>query len=419
MSQSTDHYIGFVNDHKVVTGREGENVPDDFHIPPAGIEDVDRAVYDLFDSQIPFQVSQRGKQGKLTQPTKGATEAIVKVPVIFATGERFAHVKKLIPFRDNNNTIILPLISVGRKSLSVGTPQILPGITHRGVSDFVLTRRLAKEDADYQRVLNKLKYRNASDIASRSNFALQDVAPGNSVIPGTIASRRNGGNLSYTDLENDEPLLTRLGDNIFEIITMPYPIFFSASYEVTFWTQFTQHMNTLTEIFLSARTGVGQEYKIKSKKGYFYIAELESNASLNNNTDNFSDEERLIKSSFSLNVMGYVVAPQHPGQTSPFRRFLSAPTIDFQVTQSSGELEVPVDNSVPSGDESKFMLSDIKEIDGLGRDVVERGAESATVPDTIQDPFTGSRVKVVRSLPRRGETVASSRLVVDLERLGR
>ena len=248
MSQSTSHKDGFVNDHKIPTGREGDNVPDDFYIPPAGIEDADRAVYDMFDSQIPFQVVQRGKQGALTQPTRGATEAVVKVPVIFATGERFAHVKKLLPFRDDNNTIILPLISIGRKSLEIGTPQIMPGITHRGVSDFVLTRKLAREDADYQRLINKLRYKNAPDIASRSNFTLQDVAPGSQSSPGTIASRRNGGNLSYVDPVADDPLLSRIGDNIFEIITMPYPVFFSTSYEVTFWSQFTQHMNSMIEI---------------------------------------------------------------------------------------------------------------------------------------------------------------------------
>jgi hypothetical protein len=418
MAKSTDHYTGFEDYQRVPTGREGENVAD-FYIPPAGVEDVDRAVYDLFNEQIPFQVSQRGKQGALTQPAKGATEAVVRVPVIFATGERFAHVKRLLPFRDNNNTIILPLISVGRKSLNIGTPTIMPGITHRGVSDFVLTRRLPAEDRDYQRILNKLRLRNAPDIASRSNFALQDVAPGRESLPDSIASRRNGGNLSFRDLEDDNLLLTRLGDNIFEIITMPYPIFFSASYEVTFWTQYTQHMNTLLEIFASARTGVGQEYKIKSKKGYFYIAELEAGASLNNNIDNFSDEERIIKTSMTLDVMGYIIATEHPGQTSPFRRFLSAPTIDFETVQTSGEVEVPIDNSVPSGDESKFMLSDLKEIDFRGRDVGRQGEEKATVPDTIQDPFTGSRVKVVKRVARRGEAVASGRLVVDLERFGR
>ena len=418
MAKSTDHYSGFEDYQKVPTGREGENVAD-FYIPPAGIEDVDRAVYDLFNEQIPFQVSQRGKQGALTQPTKGATEAVVKVPVVFATGERFAHVKRLLPFRDNNNTIILPLISVGRKALNIGTPTIMPGITHRAVSDFVLTRRLPEEDRDYQRILNKLRLRNAPDVASRSNFSLQDVAPGSESLPDSIASRRNGDNLSYQDLKDGEPLLSRLGDNIFEIVTMPYPVFFSASYEVIFWTQYTQHMNTMLETFASARTGVGQEYKIKSKKGYFYIAELEAGASLNNNIDNFSDEERIIKTSMNLNVMGYIIATKHPGQTSPFRRFLSAPTIDFETVQSSGELEVPIDNSVPSGDESKFMLADLKEIDYRGRDAVDRGEETATVPDTIQDPFTGSRVKVIKRIARRGEAVASGRLVVDLERFGR
>ena len=418
MSKETDHYIGFVNDQKVASGREGENVAD-FYIPPAGIEDVDRAVYDLFNDQIPFQVSQRGKQGALTQPTRGATEAVVKVPVIFATGERFAHVKRLLPFRDSNNTIILPLISVGRKGISIGTPQILPGITHRGVSDFVVTRRLAKEDRDYQRILNKMRYRNSDDLASRSNFALNDVAPGNTAVPGTIASRRNGENLSYRDLDNDEPLLSRLGDNIFEVVTMPYPVFFSASYEVTFWTQYTQHMNTLLEILASARTGVGQEYKIKSKKGYFYIAELDPSVSSGDNTDNFSDEERIIKSTVTLTVMGYIMASKHPGQTSPFRRFLSAPTIDFETIQTTGELEVPLDNMVPSGDESKFMLEDVKEIDYRGRDTHARGEETATVPDTIQDPFTGSRVRVVKRVARKGEAVASGRLVVDLDRFGR
>jgi hypothetical protein len=418
MVKETDHYIGFVNDQRVSTGREGENVAD-FFIPAAGIEDVDRAVFDLFNEQIPFQVAQRGKQGALTQPTRGATEAVVKVPVIFATGERFAHVKRLLPFRDNNNTIILPLISVGRKGLEIGTPRIMPGISHKGVSDFVLTRKLAPEDADYQRLINKMRYRNAPDIASRSNFASDDIAPGTQSQPGTIASRRNEGNLSYLDTSDDSPMLTRIRDNIFEIVTMPYPIFFSASYEVTFWTQYTQHMNTLLEVLASARSGIGQEYKIKSKKGYFYIAELDAATSLNNNTDNFSDEERILKTTLTMNVMGYIIATQHPGQTSPFRRFLSAPTIDFQTVQSSGELEVPIDNSVPSGDEGKFLLEDLKEIDYRGRDAVGRGQETATVPDTIRDPFTGSRVKVIKSVPRKGETVASSRLVVDLDRISR
>ena len=58
---------GFVNDQVTPARHVGDNVAD-FHIPSAGIEDVDRAVYDLFNEQIPFQVEQRGKQRPLVDP---------------------------------------------------------------------------------------------------------------------------------------------------------------------------------------------------------------------------------------------------------------------------------------------------------------------------------------------------------------
>ena len=37
---------------KLPTGYEGENVPDDFSIPSCGIEDIDRAVFELFDKRL-------------------------------------------------------------------------------------------------------------------------------------------------------------------------------------------------------------------------------------------------------------------------------------------------------------------------------------------------------------------------------
>ncbi len=34
----------------IIKDFDGNNVPDDFHFPSIGIEDIDRAVFDLFDS---------------------------------------------------------------------------------------------------------------------------------------------------------------------------------------------------------------------------------------------------------------------------------------------------------------------------------------------------------------------------------
>ena len=72
----------------------------DFDLPEAGIEDVDRAIFNLFDKDINFEALTNGE--------------LAKVPVVFAAGERFALTRRKQPIRDDNNTLILPLISIVR-----------------------------------------------------------------------------------------------------------------------------------------------------------------------------------------------------------------------------------------------------------------------------------------------------------------
>ena len=37
-------------------GYEGFNVPDNFEFPSCGVEDVDRALFELFDKKLAFEV---------------------------------------------------------------------------------------------------------------------------------------------------------------------------------------------------------------------------------------------------------------------------------------------------------------------------------------------------------------------------
>ena len=55
---------------------KGTNVPTDFEIPPCGIEDLDRALFNLFDKRLSFSIE--------------VNNTPKKVPVVFSTGERFA-----------------------------------------------------------------------------------------------------------------------------------------------------------------------------------------------------------------------------------------------------------------------------------------------------------------------------------------
>ena len=85
---------------KLKTGYEGTNVPEDFSIPPVGIEDIDRAIFDLFNTRLAFETKVNNQTSRL--------------PVIFAAGERFALTRRDNPLRDNNNVLILPLIPIAK-----------------------------------------------------------------------------------------------------------------------------------------------------------------------------------------------------------------------------------------------------------------------------------------------------------------
>ena len=62
------------------TGLEGINIPDDFEIPSCGIEDVDRAVFKLFNEDLPMFYELDGD--------------IKRIPCIFAGGERAMLLRK-------------------------------------------------------------------------------------------------------------------------------------------------------------------------------------------------------------------------------------------------------------------------------------------------------------------------------------
>ena len=58
----------------VIKGFEGDNPPEDFHFPSIGIEDIDRAVFKLFDERLRFQVTQKKETKKVPvvlHPVKG------------------------------------------------------------------------------------------------------------------------------------------------------------------------------------------------------------------------------------------------------------------------------------------------------------------------------------------------------------
>ena len=387
--------------NRLPSGLEGQNIPDDFNIPSCGIEDVDKAVFNLFDKDINFLVEHDGN--------------VEKVPVIFATGERFALIKKQQPLRDKSGRIILPLISVRRTGIDQSNEAITPG-PRADLGDMVIKRRLSKDDPKYQALINKIHLKNQENVATSDNAI--ETGPNKKSKPGTISTRRPGAQSSQ-DTYPGNLLESNLDRNIYEMITIPYPHFFTMSYEVTFWTQYTAHMNQVLETLMNSYSPTGggaNEFKLTSDKGYYFVAFVDASLSSGDNFDDYSDDERIVKYTITMKVTSYLVATRNPGDMNPFRYFVSAPDVSFEMFESAGKITAGKKKKAPqSGDLGKFVLTDVDDIAENG-DLDESDREIPYyVEATVEDPFSGKhnkqQLKVLTRNQRSGETFVSARII--------
>ena len=385
----------------IPSGQDGTNIPEDFFLPSCGLEDIDNAFFDLFDQQLNFNIENKSKT--------------LTVPVIFATGERFAIVKRRKPIRDAAGALILPVIAIRRTGINQS-----PGIERLAdIGDLVIKKRLSSKDPAYQNLVNKYNFKNQDNVATFTHS--EDSTDPRSSTAGTVNSRRPK-TKDTIDVQRGNLLAPNIGRNIFEILTIPFPHFISVSYEVTFWTQYMSHMNQLIEKFVSSYTGNRNQFKIETDKGYWFVAYPDNNVTNADNFDDFSQEERLVRYTFNMTVPAYIVGTQNAGQMSPVRRYYSSPDVTFDVFTSNAPISKHPDQLPdPAGDIDKFVLSDVSQIDSAGNPVEDRRLQYLKAVNRIRNPFSGKDeveyLKVLTRNQRQGETVVSARIINKIDQI--
>jgi hypothetical protein len=446
----------------IPTGYEGNNIPDDLIVPSCTIEDVDRALFNLFNDELPLIYQQKNE-------TK-------RIPIIFATGERFAVLRRKRPLRDNQGALILPLISIMRTGIE---QDIGRGVGPGQGAPITIKKKLGKEDPSYQALVNKLGLQNQDNVAADTHLTgkgstrtidLNRKPTGAKA--GTVASRTGpvGPNSAARVGELLDP---DIGNNIYEIITMPPVKYFTATYDITFWTQYTVQMNDMITAMMSAYQNNHQRtFRLETEKGYWFVAYVANSLSPGNNFDSFTDEERIVRYNFTVEVPGYVVLPDFPGAQTGLRKFVSAPRISFDVMETHAQVNAISKGGLPSGYPDSYILQNLSDQDSLipsdaiGSSAVANtitaaggsapGAAEATADDrSIQDrrggtaavrrpvsadvggytgrsnqvgtkyivvqtdPFTGEKIERVMTIKsrvsRKGETVLRGGLIDDLE----
>ena len=388
---------------KVIKSFDGNNAPVDFDIPSIGIEDIDRAIFQLFDNKISFEVSHKG--------------TLQKVPVIFASGERFALTRRKNPIRDSENALILPLVSIMRQNIDFSPAQAgkKTAIAFREQENYVIKYRLSEKDRKYQNIINKQGLKNQLNVSSENNFILNTPTPGFSVKPDAVSTRRSSANIGFSSVANVS-LGESLGRNMFEIIEIPYPEFVAVTYDVVFWTQYMKQSNQMIETLLLNFTGQGEEIPMTTAGGYQLVAFFTGPFSNSGtNLDEFTESERIIKHSFSVTIPGYILNPKHPGMPKLLRSYVSAPEINFGIF--SGDAEV-IDYQ-PERIKDKVKRHVLQDLTNLKENELQRGESREVLVNKIVNPFTNSTKtqfsKVRLRNQRSGETVASSELIEEIE----
>jgi hypothetical protein len=403
----------------------GSSTGEELEVPSCTIEDVDRALFNLFDKDLSLFYEDSNKNSK-------------RIPVIFATGERFAILRRKKPLRDKAGALILPLISI----LRTGVSQYSSNVGTNQAVDITIKKKLSPKDPSYQRFINKEGLKNQDDRAYEKNYIpnIDSSAPqGSGTTPGKIA-KRNPSENQNSDFDSGKLISDKVSNNIYEIYTMRAPKYFTATYQVTFWSQYMQQMNNVLSALMSSyHIQNSRSFRIETDKGYYFVASFGSSFSSDLNFKEFSDDERIIKYSVEVEITGYIVNPKFPGSESSIRKYISAPQVSFDMVEvSSIPNSIPVEG-VASGDPNDYILEDLKTLEdpqkasSIKKDSVtsdpeyyktatiagqQSGREPLKVQRFYKDKVTGEVKKqdlnLIYKNQKKGETVYREQITYDL-----
>ena len=278
----------------------------DFYIPGSTLKDIDQAMYNYFDTTVDMSIE--------------INKVPTKVKTIFASGERWALVRKRIPLRDDDGKLILPLITIRRTDINRTTEQVgLPG----DLNELVVKRKISPKNPNYQNIINEIGLTHQKNVAVYGDK--KSDAEGTRRV--SAATKRTFTGVLYKGKEIRPEELRPT--NIYEIYSIDFPDFLIVNYEVVIWTQYMSHGNKINESIFKSFDWKNS-IKLDTDKGHYYVAIVDPSISNQSNESDFSDQERVVRSSFNVKVFGYIFGDSENEEVS-IRKSVSAPQVIFEM----------------------------------------------------------------------------------------
>jgi|TARA_R110000824_G_scaffold159940_1_gene334542 hypothetical protein len=277
-----------------------------------GLLEIDRTVYNWFNYKHPTQINAR------------------KVPVVFGSWERWAQMQgnkedeNLNNQRDHKGMIKLPIISISRGDVSFDNERFVRKTENNDPAVTIIKRIAAAQFDPDQRI----DFQSKHAIASGDGPRYSANAP------------------------------------VYEVQSVPYPDFVNITYTISFWSSYVSHVNKFHEMVWQEAYPTDFEYN-----GHRFFASIQTQSD-DGNVENFSDEERIIRHTFNMEVSAYLL------DINPKIK------IDRTVTKIAiQELVIDTDEIKTTRDGHDLTLPDIVET-GERIDFYNRGIRT-DVDDTI------------------------------------
>ncbi len=253
-----------IDKDKYTIDKDG-NIVSETIIAPSTLENIDQAMYEWVNNTVDiFCTTNKGWK---------------KSPVIWMSAERSHQIKNRKELRDDNGSLILPIISLSRASMTkdpsnkgIFQAHIPPNIDERGGS-IVVNRRINQDKT--------------------ANFANADAKR-----RGKFASTNTGARDQVNFAKKNEKV-------VYQSMSIPMPVYVDISYEITLRTEYQQQMNEMITPFITKTGGIN--YFLLEKDGHRYESFIEQDFAQNNNVSTLQVDERMYQTTVKVKVLGYLI----------------------------------------------------------------------------------------------------------------
>ena len=250
---------------------------------PSTLETVDYAIYNWLNDELDLHTTTR--------------EGFEKVPVIWASAERSFQVKRDKDIRDQDGTLVLPLITIERTN-------VVKDPTKKGSAWANVPAAKDAKGGTSITIARRIKQDKTANFANADSWRRSVDAGG-----GGRARFPSGQNsINQRTFPRNKDAFGRPTPNpktVYETITIPMPVYLDITYSIMIKTEYQEQMNDLVTPFMT-RTG-GINYFTAKQDGHRFESFIQTDFTQDNNVASMETEHRKYETKIDIKTLGYII----------------------------------------------------------------------------------------------------------------